>query len=1347
MLFKCVDLSELSPEADPRCARSLMLQKLVLERLLGLCVVAGTLNFYKLSWAASLAGCFYTDCEYGMENNSVEGVIQSLSYWLPDFLAFLYWVVFLLNPLRVHLSNAARKTQSSEREESSIINPDSFVLESAYSSPVHSVEMSPTSNPLSLSQTSDHDIEAANSAIAPQSDLKRMSGQNKRASKLKVWLGGGKDNGRENETLSAEYVDQVSTQSTCRELHISCSELVLVDKRTGIPVPSMFSGRDTFVVMSMSVPSRPGKPKRSSKRVATRMVERLSARLSKKWTDGGSDKQEEDGGESWVEVARSDCRTCESHPKFIVSFIVPVFPPECNVSWRFDIYNASGVDSSFRADSALLSDQFLIGVAYIKNKQFYHTRGEVSSYLKDQQVNDGDVIPEERSGESDIVVDINVKELTSNFVRLGGRFRVRSNLIRPFTQLISELSAVNSVRQASRIAESGHMNVEDGSQFGRDVMIREFCIVTTGPQAANPPRDVHIGEEMVESPYTFDVPVAFMKCLLEERKSELKVLMEQFSIETIPKSYKGENWRMELLSLVQSNIESMRELVYVYESSTSTFKSSAKKKDKSLRFIPVNLHVHMLSMSGVESAVPDSLTSTYLCDFVTVGAFAAHSLKFKSGGLWHIMKSLDARLSSVSGGRIPIPENDIRLPDEIWNEGCLREIPLDKRLLGLAFKARERLDVCLSQCLSAVATGFVSRLQLMSPAAMERIATVGLLFQFESLLSTQGSELGMISDMYCTVKTLTRVHLKVHEERVATGPSIGRRRSTVGPEASVSIYWSHVDGYEDQCLIVDMGFISKWFESLPLVIREGKTIPVIPVMFSVGINELQSYAETVAGKRASALQDIINMENFQRMEKYCSLVLRLERGDFDNMKSMSDLSIDESEKILSMVPSFSVQSSGGHESLDIETASTESERPTEVDSKQQPELPLRQTLVDQLNSTYSTTIGQRRHAVLLTDTAQSLMSTHNKKRMSIVSSRRESDVSEVGRSSNSQSSKMNIWDPIDEDSDDDFDVESPYEGQRSILDSEVEVIETHFSGCHKSDITKQSPEDEDDDVDGLMAVDIERQINDKLNNISQNTKKTRSPSIAMFSMGAAPRADARESSSGKRPPKRRESWMETFFPNSNRKTLSPDLEKTLNEEDELDWDVELGIHGHVEHESSETPSVCNATCPQGNSSEVVTSFLADRLNTRESTLITVGAALQSPSNCLSFEGRVERLLCQLRHHVQKSVGAGGKPYQILTCAAKLTRALDGVRLTSCKSAKDRTGMSVTLEEASLVRDVYGLSSTETKDLLDILRVHGVRLENAKKNVGKARFAFNSIQRRFLPQVYAPPLSVIGNVSS
>lgn len=74
-------------------------------------------------------------------------------------------------------------------------------------------------------------------------------------------------------------------------------------------------------------------------------------------------------------------------------------------------------------------------------------------------------------------------------------------------------------------------------------------------------------------------------------------------------------------------------------------------------------------------------------------------------------------------------------------------MPLDKKLFQLAFKARDRLDSSLSQCLAAVATGFVSRVQLMSPEALERLPAIGMLVQFESLLSTQGAELGMLADM------------------------------------------------------------------------------------------------------------------------------------------------------------------------------------------------------------------------------------------------------------------------------------------------------------------------------------------------------------------------------------------------------------------------------------------------------------------------------------------------------------------------------------------------------------------------------------------------------------------------
>lgn len=135
----------------------------------------------------------------------------------------------------------------------------------------------------------------------------------------------------------------------------------------------------------------------------------------------------------------------------------------------------------------------------------------------------------------------------------------------------------------------------------------------------------------------------------------------------------------------------------------------------------------------------------------------------------------------------------------------ITQLPQDSRIFYMAYSARQRFDVCLSQCLAAVVrillhtllfhticqvTGFVSRLRLMSPSAMERMALLGLLIQFESLLSTQGSEMGMLADMsvyhslvphsshlthsrYCTIKSLCRVRLKVHEDISVTRQSLG----------------------------------------------------------------------------------------------------------------------------------------------------------------------------------------------------------------------------------------------------------------------------------------------------------------------------------------------------------------------------------------------------------------------------------------------------------------------------------------------------------------------------------------------------------------------------------------------
>jgi hypothetical protein len=62
------------------------------------------------------------------------------------------------------------------------------------------------------------------------------------------------------------------------------------------------------------------------------------------------------------------------------------------------------------------------------------------------------------------------------------------------------------------------------------------------------------------------------------------------------------------------------------------------------------------------------------------------------------------------------------------------------------------------------------------------------------------------------------------------------------------------------------------------------------------------------------------------------------------------------------------------------------------------------------------------------------------------------------------------------------------------------------------------------------------------------------------------------------------------------------------------------------------------------------------------------------------------LLENLEDVVQRSVKAHKTHFEILILAADTVRALGGFRLTNCMSGKDRTGMSVTLEESRLVVD-------------------------------------------------------------
>ena len=175
---------------------------------------------------------------------------------------------------------------------------------------------------------------------------------------------------------------------------------------------------------------------------------------------------------------------------------------------------------------------------------------------------------------------------------------------------------------------------------------------------------MRIREQMSESILSFHIPKELISLQIKEdlcRNQELKELGEL--------SPHWDNLRKNVLTHCDQMVNMYQDILTELSKETgSSFKSSSSKGEKSLEFVPVNLHLQRMHVHS-----PHLKDALY--DVITVGAPAAHFQGFKNGGLRKLLHRFETERRNTEYQFIYYsPENTAKAKEVLSNINQLQPL-------------------------------------------------------------------------------------------------------------------------------------------------------------------------------------------------------------------------------------------------------------------------------------------------------------------------------------------------------------------------------------------------------------------------------------------------------------------------------------------------------------------------------------------------------------------------------------------------------------------------------------------------------------------------------------------------